>query len=114
MRIILNLLALLIIVAIAILASYNTNMVELKLWQNISYNINLFYIILFTLLSGLIAGTAIGGSYYLSSQNKLKEYKRKLEKNTVNAECESSKVDVLEAKIEVLEKALKSALEKND
>lgn len=47
-------------------------------------------------------------------QNKEKEsaYERKLEKTSVSKDESSSKVKVLEAKIEVLEKALEDALKK--
>lgn len=69
----------------------------------------------FAILSaGFFSGAFWVASFYVSNKAKLKEYQRKLEKTSVSAESESSKVSVLEAKIEVLEKALKSALEKNN
>ena len=42
---------------------------------------------------------------------KLKAYKRELEKNSISSDESDSKVKVLESKIEVLEKALKNALD---
>ena len=46
--------------------------------------------------------------------SELKGYKRELEKESISAAENSSKVKVLESKIEVLEKALKEALAKNN
>ena len=43
---------------------------------------------------------------------KLNSYKRKLEKESVDSDKNNSRVKVLEAKIEVLEKALENALKK--
>lgn len=69
----------------------------------------------FAILSaGFFSGALWVASFYVTNKIKLKEYQRKLEKTSVSAESESSKVSVLEAKIEVLEKALQSALEKNN
>lgn len=113
MRIILTLISLLIIVLVAVLASYNPTPIAFQAWNGIIYNISLVYVILSAMIAGLIAGAAWMGSFYFVSMNKLKEYKRKLEKDSVAAECESSKIGVLEAKIEVLEKALQSALNKD-
>lgn len=59
---------------------------------------------------GLVAGVLWMWSYFLAIQDKLKAYKRELEKNSVENSSSTSKVEVLEAKIEVLEKALKNAL----
>ena len=68
-----------------------------------------------SLLAGVVAGACFVIPGVFSAETKLKEYKRKLEKTSVQSSCDSSKVDVLESKIQVLEKALKSALEqKND
>lgn len=72
----------------------------------------------FTLISiffvGVVIGFVIGMLFYLRSQKRLKEYQRKLEKTSVQSSEDTSRVAVLESKIEVLEKALKSALEKNE
>lgn len=62
---------------------------------------------------GFLAGAAIFGGMNLDSKNRLKEYKRKIETVSINADSSDSRVAVLESKIEVLEKALKTALEKN-
>jgi len=68
------------------------------------------------LLSFFILGDAfcffINVSRNVDNQDKIKAYKRELEKNSVECSSNSSKVDVLEAKIKVLEKALDDALNK--
>lgn len=70
------------------------------------------YTLLAIFFAGVLLGFIIGMLFYSRSQKRLKEYQRKLEKTSVQSSEDTSKVSVLEAKIEVLEKALKSALEK--
>ncbi len=62
--------------------------------------------------SGFIIGILFTLSYMLDVSRKLKVYKRELEKSSINSDESDSKVKVLESKIEVLEKALKDALNK--
>lgn len=114
MKIFLKLISVLIIVLVAVLASYNEPAVDFKIFNGTVHHLSLYYLLLATVMSGVTAGFCWAISLYIVSETKLKEYKRKLEKNTVEAECDNSKVSVLEAKIEVLEKALKSALENNN
>lgn len=47
---------------------------------------------------------------YSRTSNSLNEYKRELEKESIDKTESSSKIKVLESKIEVLEKALEQAL----
>ncbi len=61
---------------------------------------------------GFITGVIFTLSYVLDVSRKLKAYKRELEKSSINTDESDSKVKVLESKIEVLEKALKDALNK--
>ncbi len=61
---------------------------------------------------GFITGVLFLLSYMLDISRKLKAYKRELEKNSISSDESDSKVKVLESKIEVLEKALKDALNK--
>jgi len=61
---------------------------------------------------GFIIGILFTLSYVLDFSRKLKAYKRELEKSSINSDESDSKVKVLESKIEVLEKALKDALNK--
>lgn len=115
MKKVFKILSILIIVLTAYIASLNVSQsIDFHVWKNIHYQVNLVYVLFSELIAGIIAGFTWMFANYLASQEKFKEYKKKLEQTTVTAECDSSKVSVLEAKIEVLEKALKSALEKND
>ena len=63
---------------------------------------------------GLVAGILYMQSFVILLNDKLKSYKRQVEKNDISDTENSSKVEVLEQKIVVLEKALKSALENNN
>ncbi len=120
MKFIFNIISLFIIIVIAFLATLNTHTaIDFTVWgtrgvNDVTYHISIVYVILLVLVAGMLAGSFWFAHYYLSLMAKLKEYKRKLEKNSVSVESESSRVAVLESKIEVLEKALKSALEKNN
>lgn len=114
MRTFLKIFSILIIAAAAYLISTNTpQSLSISILSK-EYTLSFVYIAFAILASGISAGFFWGISYYMNANDKLKEYQRKLEKTSVNAECDSSKVSVLESKIEVLEKALKSALEKNN
>ena len=50
--------------------------------------------------------------FILSKNNKINSYARQLEKESILSTENSSKVKILESKIEVLEKALENALKK--
>lgn len=63
---------------------------------------------------GLFAGILYMQSFVILLNDKLKSYKRQVEKIDISDTENSSKVEVLEQKIVVLEKALKSALENNN
>ena len=115
MKKLLKILSIIIISLMAYVASLNTSQsVDLHIWKNLSHQISLVYVMFGSLIVGITVGYAWMLTHYLTSQEKFKEYKKKLEQTTVTAESGSSKVGVLEAKIEVLEKALKSALGKSD
>jgi septal ring factor EnvC (AmiA/AmiB activator) len=66
-------------------------------------------------LGVLFAGIFVGaGTIYmfLSVQNeKIKAYKRELERSSISGNDNASKVEVLEAKIKTLEKALKTVMD---
>lgn len=114
MKFILKFISLLTVVLILYLATSNLAQVLDLAFVNGVFQVKFVYLCVGVLFAGFISGLAWVGADYLAANNKLKEYQRKLEKTSVCAESDSSKVSVLEAKIEVLEKALKSALEKND
>ena len=63
---------------------------------------------------GLVAGILYMQSFVILLNDKLKSYKRQVEKIDISDTENSSKVEVLKQKIIVLEKALKSALENNN
>ncbi len=68
------------------------------------------YVVLFAL--GEIAGICYLLPLYNSMQEKTKAYRRELEKGSVANSSSVSKIEVLENKIQVLEKALDEALKK--
>lgn len=63
-----------------------------------------------------VGGFALAGLIfeimYFKTTNSITEYKRELEKKSIDKDENSSKIKVLESKIEVLEKALQDALNK--
>jgi len=63
---------------------------------------------------GLFAGLFWAQSFMLILNRKLKSYKREVERKDISDNENCSRVDVLESKIEVLEKALKNALKNNN
>lgn len=70
------------------------------------------YDLLNVYLSGILLGLSIGALKLTLKNEKIDSYKRELEKESISAGENSSKVKVLEQKIEVLEKALDEALKK--
>ena len=63
-------------------------------------------------VSGILFGVFLMFLKLNVKNNKLNSYKRELEKESVVSDENSAKVKVLESKIQVLEKALESALKK--
>lgn len=64
-------------------------------------------------LGGLLSGIFLMNLLLNVKNDRLNSYKRELEKEAVVSSENSSRVKVLESKIEVLEKALENALNKN-
>lgn len=121
MKFIFNILGLLIIWVVTYICTLNSKIFfDFTLWsikdQPITfYNTALFQVIAFAFMLGILAGIFFEFAFYIQSLKKIKEYQRKLEKTVVKSDTDSSKVDILEAKIKTLETALQSALEnKND
>lgn len=75
------------------------------------YELKDYRLAIFT-CTGFVIGIMFALSYVLDISRKLKAYKRELEKSSITSDESDSKVKVLESKIEVLEKALKDALNK--
>lgn len=70
-----------------------------------------FYTIMI-LLAGIFSAICLLIPFYLTQTEQLFAYKRELEKSSVKTDSSTSQVKVLQAKIQVLEKALKDALDK--
>ena len=66
---------------------------------------------LMILAAGLFSGLCLFIPFYLTQTEQLYAYKRELEKSSVKTDSSASQVKVLQAKVQVLEKALKDALE---
>lgn len=114
MKIFLYILSLIILLRAAYVSFLNSHTsVNLLVFRHLSLDLNLAFIIVAIFIFGTLFGVLFTTACTIKNKKAIKEYKRELEKKTVNAENESSKVKVLESKIEVLEKALASALEKN-
>ena len=73
-------------------------------------NTYIIYAVIF--LSGVLTGILLMGFKLKVKNSKLNSYKRELEKEAISSSENSSRVKVLESKIEVLEKALENALKK--
>lgn len=71
-------------------------------------NTHILYILIF--FAGFLFGTVLMMFALKIKSSKLNSYKRELEKESVQSLESSSRVKVLESKIEVLEKALENAL----
>lgn len=71
-------------------------------------NIALFTFFVFGV--GLFVGLALFMPFYAAQEEKLNAFRRELEKSSVKTDSSSSQVKVLQAKIEVLERALREAL----
>lgn len=61
---------------------------------------------------GMFVGMCWVGQFYLAQKEKLNAYKRELERSSITNSSSTSRVEVLEAKIATLEKALDDALNK--
>ena len=69
------------------------------------------YTLIFT--AGLLSGILLMCLSIKVKNSRINKYKRELEKESVQSLENSSRVKILESKIEVLEKALENALKKN-
>lgn len=62
--------------------------------------------------AGFLLGLFLMNLFLIVKNKKISAYQRQLEKESINSSENSSRVKVLEQKIEVLEKALENALKK--
>ena len=77
----------------------------------VSKSIPLGYYTLGILIAGIFSGAGVVGLFLGIQKDKVKAYKRELEKSSVSKEANASKVEVLEAKINTLEKAFTSVVD---
>ena len=66
--------------------------------------------LLIVFICGITLGMSVVGLKLSIKNDKLNSYKRELEKESIAADESTSRVKILEQKIEVLEKALENAL----
>lgn len=78
---------------------------------DISREIQIPIYTIIVLCAGLFSGAGIVSLFLGIQQDKVKAYKRELEKTAISGESNASKVDVLEAKIKTLEKAFTSVVD---
>ncbi len=79
--------------------------------SNMSLEVKVSLYTLLILAAGIFSGAGVVGLFLGVQKDKVKAYKRELEKSSVSGEANASKVDVLEAKIKTLEKAFSSVVD---
>ena len=111
-------LSLVVLIAVVYLAVINANtFVDINylkgthLASDMSVNIKTSIYTLAVLLAGIFSGAGVMTLFLGVQKDKVKAYKRELEKTSVTGEANASKVDVLEAKIKTLEKAFTSVVD---
>lgn len=120
MKIFFNIMSILIVALVLFFLSLNSQMAfNVTFWGTeesplVIYHATLIEIVVVVFVLGTLAGIFWEAPFWLNAQKKLKEYQRKLEKTSVQSGEDSSRVAILEAKIQTLEKALQSALENKD
>ena len=77
---------------------------------HLTKTLNVAFYTVSVMLAGLFAGVALTLPFYFAELDKISAYRRELERRDVKSDSSTSKVRVLEAKVEVLEKALRDAL----
>ncbi|MBS6602738.1 MAG: hypothetical protein KH301_03135 [Brachyspira sp.] len=77
---------------------------------HLTKTLNVAFYTVCVMLAGLFAGVALTLPFYFAELDKISAYRRELERRDVKSDSSTSKVRVLEAKVEVLEKALRDAL----
>ena len=73
-------------------------------------SLNIYFQLGIAFATGFILGILLMTIFIIVKNKKINVYQRKLEKESISSNENSAKVKVLEAKIQVLEKALKNAL----
>lgn len=111
-------LSLIVIMAAVYIAVINTNgtadinyLHGNKMSSDMSLGVNIAVYTLCVLFAGIFSGAGVVSLFLGVQKDKVKAYKRELEKSSVSGEANASKVDVLEAKIKTLEKAFTSVVD---
>ncbi len=124
MKLILQILAFIALFCVIYIVILNGNdSITLQLWAprydelsqtvyHTTKTLNVAFFTLGVLGAGLFSGLCLFVPFYLAQTEQLFAYKRELERSSVKTDNSTSQVKVLQAKVEVLEKALKEALEK--
>ncbi len=122
MKFMLQLIAFLAIFGVIFLTILNgSDTITLQVWaphydamsqtvEHATKSFSLAFLLLSVLGAGIISGICLFIPFYLAQTEQLFAYKRELEKSSIITDSSNSQVKVLQAKIEVLEKALKEAL----
>ncbi len=84
--------------------------VAAQMTYHMTKTLNVAFYTICILIAGLFAGVALTLPFYFAELDKIAAYKRELERRDVKSDTSTSKVRVLEAKVQVLEKALRDAL----
>ena len=79
---------------------------------NMFLNLNLYTQLAIAFTLGVIVAIFLMNMVIFVKNKKINSYKRQLEKESISSDESEAKVKVLEAKIQVLEKALENALKK--
>ncbi len=77
----------------------------------VTFSIKISYYTFWVLLAGIFSGAGIMSLFLGAQTDKVKAYKRELEKSSVSGEANATRVGVLEAKIKTLEKAFSSVVD---
>ncbi len=124
MKKLINILSYVLVLGVIYIAIVNApEILNLHLWRvtgtantlgmnEYTKTINLALYTFIILAVGLFTGICWMGQFYLAQKEKLNAYKRELEKSSITNSSSTSRVEVLEAKIATLEKALDDALNK--
>lgn len=111
----LSLIVLLTVVYIAIINTNTTVDINYLKGNNLTSDLDITLktsiYTLAVLCAGLFSGAGVVALFLGIQKDKVKAYKRELEKSSVSGEANASKVDVLEAKIKTLEKAFNSVVD---
>jgi septal ring factor EnvC (AmiA/AmiB activator) len=111
----LSLIVLLTVVYIAIINTNTTVDINYLKGNNLTSDLDITLktsiYTLAVLCAGVFSGAGVVALFLGIQKDKVKAYKRELEKSSVSGEANASKVDVLEAKIKTLEKAFNSVVD---